>query len=171
MCKRASWFCLRIYKTMLRAETSLRFTDCQAGRGAVWSGPVHKQWDRLAWTSPVKINRKGLNKFSPWHSESIEFLTPYSAFVCFTWRFVHWEDTRAPLLHTLSAEWESLSNLEDIEIPGHSLLMTKTVPEEHVWSIYHHQDQRDAGQSEPTDLYFLLQLQLRKLFIALVELN
>ena len=64
-CEEASWFCLRIYKTMLKAETSLWFTDCQAMSGrrseARWgcrvAGCRGKQWDRLARTSPATENK------------------------------------------------------------------------------------------------------------------
>ena len=48
--------------------------------------------------------------------------------------------------------------------------MTETAPE-NMCEVFIIIRIRDAGQSERPDLYFLLQLQLRKLFIALVELN
>ena len=119
----------------------------------------------LAWAGPLRI-RRGLNKFSPWHSESIEFLTPYSAFVCFTWLFIPWEDTSEPCLHSLSAEWGVIVHLNDIETSWWLRPFQRNMCE--VFIIIRI---RDAGQSERPDLYFLLQLQLRKLFIALVELN
>ena len=101
---------------------------------------------QLTCFAPSFINL--LVKFSPWHFVSIEFLTPYSAFACFTWCFVPREDTRVTLLH-ISPDtdrgpshhriWIRNQDLNDIETFPH-----KVVTEEHVWNIYLHQHQGDA---------------------------
>ena len=57
-----------------RGREGVEWPGASANNGTESQGPAR----------PLRINRKGLNKFSPWHSESIEFLTPYSTFVCFT---------------------------------------------------------------------------------------